>query len=255
VRDAAAYFGDYYRFQIDRIVYPLFEGLDAAMRGQPTKSLYEIVEDRPDEAEAFTLAQHSGSLGPAYVLSKQIDLSGWRSLLDVAGGSGAFSITFCRRNPELQATILDFPNVIEIARKFVAEAGLETRIRFLAGNALETQWPEQQDAVLMSYLLSGVAEKHIKELISNAYQALQPGGKLLIHDFMVEDDRSGPTGASLWFLSFVFEPQAVSFSPRQLNQLAQEVGFSNIEVQDAIPGITKLLVATKSVNTTPNRNQ
>ena len=96
VRDAAAYFGDYYRFQIDRIVYPLFEGLDAAMRGQPTKSLYEIVEDHPDEAEAFTLAQHSGSLGPAYVLSKQIDLSGWRSLLDVAGGSGAFSITFCR---------------------------------------------------------------------------------------------------------------------------------------------------------------
>ncbi len=245
VRQAPAYYGDYLRFQVDRLIYPAYADLEMAMRGEPTKPLYRKVEEQPEVAEQFSLAQHSGSLGPAYVVAKQVDFSQWRTLLDVAGGSGAFSITFCRRNPQLRATVLDFPNVIEVAKRFVAEAKLEGRINYIGGDALETAWPPAQDAILMSYLLCGVAEKHIKELMASAYRALKPGGQFLIHDFMVADDRLGPPAASLWFLGLVVEPEAISFSPGELSQLLAEVGFSAIETHDVISGLTKLVMATK----------
>jgi len=75
---------------------------------------------------------------------------------DVGGGSGAFSITLCQRNPQLTATILDFPSVGETARRCVEEAGLATRIAFLPGDALATEWPADRDAILLSYVLSAV---------------------------------------------------------------------------------------------------
>ena len=68
-----------------------------------------------EEADYFTRAQHAGSLGPAAVVAKQIDLAGAARLLDVAGGSGAFSITLCHRFPDLRATVLDFPTVTPVA--------------------------------------------------------------------------------------------------------------------------------------------
>jgi hypothetical protein len=62
---------------------------------------------------------------------------------------------------------------------------------------------------------------------------------------MVDDDRSGPRNAALWFMTFVFDPGAVSFSPSELLGLAQGAGFVDASVRDLIPGITRLLVARR----------
>ncbi len=244
VRSAPAYFGDYFRFQIDRQIYPLLLNLDQAMQGQAKQSLYQQMLD-PEEADFFSRAQHAGSLGPASVLAKAVDLPGARRMLDVAGGSGAFSITLCRRHPQLRATILDFPAVIEVAKRFVHEAGLEGRVDYIAGNAVAEKWPGAQDVVLMSYLLSAVPGSAMPRLFAQAFDALEPGGLLLVHDFMVDDDRSGPRNAALWFMTFVFDPGAVSFSPSDLLGLARGAGFVDASVRELIPGITRLLVARR----------
>jgi SAM-dependent methyltransferase len=244
VRDAPAYFGDYFRFQIDRQVYPLLLDLDQALRGCATRTLYGQMAD-PEEADYFTRAQHAGSLGPAALLDKAVELSRARRMLDVAGGSGAFAITLCRRHPQLRATILDFPAVIEVARRFVREAGLEERIDYVCGNAVTQEWPRSQDVVLMSYLLSGVAGTAMGRLFTRAFQALEPGGLLLVHDFMVDDDRSGPRNAALWFMTFLFDPEAISFTPSELVHLIEDAGFVDANVRDLIPGITRLVIAQK----------
>jgi len=90
VRTSPAYFGDYFRFQVSRQIYPTLLHLDAALRGERV-DFYSQLRD-PREASAFTRAQHSGSLGPAHVVARLVDLTDARRLLDVAGGSGAFSI-------------------------------------------------------------------------------------------------------------------------------------------------------------------
>jgi hypothetical protein len=120
VRTSPAYFGDYFRFQVSRQIYPTLMHLDAALRGERV-DFYSQLRD-PEEARAFTIAQHSGSLGPAHVVAKLVDLAGARRLLDVAGGSGAFSIVLCERTAGLTSTIIDFPSVAAVGRGLGARA-------------------------------------------------------------------------------------------------------------------------------------
>jgi 2-hydroxy-4-(methylsulfanyl)butanoate S-methyltransferase len=247
-RGSPAYFGEYYRLQINQQIYPALEHLDAALAGDASNLAVgtpALMSD-PVEAEVFSVAQHAASLGPAIRLAKTIDLGGSRTLLDVAGGSGAFSITLCRHYPELAATIIDFPNVIEIARRFIADAGLSQRIELAGGNALDTDWPGHQDVVLMSYLLSAVKEDDIATLMASSYRSLRPGGVLIVHDFMLEDDEQGPALAAQWFLmNLAFQPDAGSFSAATLGVLLAEQGFMSVSSQTLIPQITKIVVGSK----------
>ena len=244
VSSSPQYFGDYFRFQIDRHLYPLLENLDQALRGEAGTSLYDVMDD-PTEAEHFSRAQHVGSLGPAPVVKRMVDLAGARRLLDVAGGSGAFSITLCQEYPELRATILDFPTVEPLATRYAGEANLTERIGFLGGDALEVSWPDEQDAVLLSYLLSAVSANRFPSLLERAQGALRPGGQLLVHDFFVDDDRRGPSGAALWFVPFLFNREAVSFTPADITRLAEAAGFIDVATRDVVPGLTRLLTAHK----------
>lgn len=238
------YFGDYFRFQIDRQLYPLLVNLDEALCGRAPATLYGLMANA-EEADYFTRAQHAGSLGPAAVVAKQVDLAGAARLLDVAGGSGAFSITLCHRFPDLRATVLDFPTVTPVAQRYITEAGLAERIGVLPGDALQSAWPGSQDAVLLSYLMSAVAADAIPRLARLAYDALRPGGQLLVHDFFVDDDRQGPRGAALWFVLFLFNPDAVSLTPGGLTAALAASGFTDVTVRDVIPGLTRLAIARK----------
>jgi len=243
VRGGANFFGDYYRLQIDKQIYPSLEHLTDGLAGRPTTSIYGLIQD-PREAEVFSSAQHQGSTGPAILLAREVDLANRRSLLDVAGGTGAFSIELCRRYPELGSTIIDFPSVMEIARSYIEESGLVGRIELLAGDALRVDWPADQDVVLMSYLLSAVNEADIDGLLARARSALVSGGLLIVHDFMLEADRSGPREAALWFLSFVAGgTDSISFSAEELGERLEQRGFTNVKAGVLIPEITKVVVA------------
>jgi ubiquinone/menaquinone biosynthesis C-methylase UbiE len=244
VRSAPSYFGDYYRFQIDRQVYPAFARLPDALRGRRAE-FYRLMDD-PEEALSFSRGQHSGSLGPAVVLARKVNLNGARRLLDVGGGSGAFSITFCRRFPELRATILDFPGVQTAAATFIREAGLSARIDFVPGNALTTDWPAGQDVVLLSYLLSAVSSTGIDDLLTRAFAALTPGSRIVLHDFMVDDDGRGPATAALWLVNaLLIDPDVARLSPRLLEARLRAHGFDRVEHAEVIPGITRSLTAVR----------
>ena len=148
-----------------------------------------------------------------------MDLSACEKLLDVGGGTGAFSMALCRRYPKMTATIVDFPNIRDIAERLMKEAGLADRVTSCQGDALTTEWPEGQDVILMSYLLSAMAEDNGRALIKRA-RVLKPDGLLILHDFMIEDERTGPTAAALWLLAAVLmDPDAPGQTPRWLSQM------------------------------------
>jgi ubiquinone/menaquinone biosynthesis C-methylase UbiE len=250
VKGAKYDFGDYLRLQVGRQLYPLLDQLDAAVKGElpeDATASYEQWFSDPDQARLYSESQHAGSLGPARQLAKKVDLSGARHLLDVGGGTGAFAITLCKAFPDLSATIVDFPNVAALGRQYVAKAGLSDRIRYVEGNALRTDWPEGQDVVLMSYLFSGVPGECHEDLIADARQALVPGGRLVIHDFMVEADRSGPELAALWQLQHTaFTPEARSVDTATLAEELGQGGFDEVEIMEMIPEMTKLAVARRA---------
>src|SRR5271166_2238555 len=165
VAGAPGDFRDYVQFVNGAFGYESFRHLDMALRGErvfPDKGFYEgLVYEAGIGGERFSSAQHSGSLGPARLMAKRVDLKDRRKLLDVGGGSGAYSIAFCVANPQLSATILDFPQTVDTAKRYAREAGFADRIANLAGNAIAVDWPDGHDVVLMSYIWSAVGEADI----------------------------------------------------------------------------------------------
>lgn len=248
VRGAPGDFGDYFRLQVSRQIYPALVHLDDGLAGtgEAFDTLGGLLAE-PAQARTFISAQHAGSLAAARVLAERVDLTGAGRLLDVGGGSGAFSIALCGRNPELSATVLDFPAVIDIAREYRDDAGLVDRIGLLAGDAVHTPWPPDQDVVLLSYLLSALGADQIDVALAQANACLRPGGLLVVHDFMLDDDRPGPAAAALWFLQYVaYCRNGVSFSAGDLGGWLDGHGFTDHRSEVLIPEITKTVVSRKS---------
>jgi 2-hydroxy-4-(methylsulfanyl)butanoate S-methyltransferase len=152
----------------------------------------------------------------------------------------------CADHPELRATILDFAPVCKIAANYTAQAGLADRIALIEGDARSTAWPNGQDAVLMSYLLSAVSAADLTALLQRAFQSLSPGGVMILHDFMVTDDLAGPVSAALWQLSSaIAEPDAPQLTPGMLIPTACSVGFVDAQQFELLPGITRVVMAYK----------
>ena len=248
-RESKYDFGDYLRFQIDQQMYPflgqLNEVLDGSLSSDAVDS-YQHWMSNPEQAALYSNAQHSGSLGPGRTIARTVDLSGAKSLLDVAGGTGAMTIRLLEANPDLTSTIIDFPNVSEIGWRFITEANMTNRVRYIPSNALNVEWPSEQDAILMSYLFSGVPGVEVPRLVQYAFDSLVPGGKFLVHDFMVNDDRTGPVLAALWQLQHMaFTPDAHSVTAGWLKAEMKKVGFIEIQDIQIIQGLTQLVHARK----------
>jgi predicted O-methyltransferase YrrM len=249
VQGARYDFGDYLRLQIDRQMYPFMQQLEGVVTDEMSPDdvdSYAKWMENEEEARLYSESQHAGSLGPGRSLARMIDFSGVDHLLDVAGGTGGFAIRLCEANPNLRVTVLDFPNVVALGQEKVAEAGFSDRINFIGGNALEAEWPTDIGAVLMSYLFNGVPGEAIPELARHAFEVLKPGGLYVVHDFMVEDDRSGPQLAALWQLQHLaFTPAAKSITPSWVSGVMEGAGFVDINVDVLIPGMTKVVWGRK----------
>lgn len=250
VKGAKYDFGDYLRLQVGRQMYRLLDQLGPALTGalpEGATDSYETWFSDPEEARLYSESQHAGSAGPARQLAKKVDLSEARHLLDVGGGTGAFAIGLCKTYPELRVTILDFPNVAKLGRAYIADAGLSDRIDYVEGNAIEAAWPEGLDAVLMSYLFSGVPGEAQPRLLDKARAALNPGGLVMVHDFIVNANREGPRLAALWQLQHTaFTPEARSNDTDSLAALIAEAGFETPEIGPMIPEMTMLALARKA---------
>ena len=242
-------FGDYLRYQIDQQMYPLLgqlnEVLDGTLDPDSIDSYQHWMAD-PEQASIYCEAQHAGSLGPGRTLARLVDLSEADTLLDVGGGTGAMSIRLLEAYPKLISTIIDFPNVAEIGWQFIATAGMVDRIRYIPSNALVAEWPKEQGAILMSYLFSGIPGAEVSRLVDYAFDCLAAGGSFMVHDFMVENDRTGPPMAALWQLQHMaFTPEARSVTPGWLRTRLEDAGFVDIQEDEMIPGLTRLIHARK----------
>mgnify|MGYP003676654068 CR=1 FL=1 len=240
-------FSDYLSQQVDQQMYGLLDQIEEAMADKlPDDAIGSYAEWMSDPAQAklYSDSQHAGSLGPARTLARNLDLSKAGSMLDVGGGTGAYAITLCKANPDLQATVIDFPNVASLGEQYVADAGLQGRVNYVPGDLLDTKWPEGQDVVLMSYIFSSVPGERIPELVEQAASVLNPGGRLIVHDFMVEPDRTGPKLAALWqFQHTAFNPHARSVSTDWAQETISSAGFEDASVEPMIPGMTSVVSA------------
>ena len=209
VQDKPTYFGDYLRFTVPT-EYDEWQGfadnLSAASSRKPPSKLYEGDLDDPERARAFTKAGYNSSIALAHRLAKRFDFSRFSHWLDFAGGSGCYAIAACERHAGPRVTVKDHPNVIPVTREYIAEHGLEQRITAEPGNFLKAEdYPGDCD--LISYItpLHWYLGDDVLQTLRRAYNALLPGGSILIVGYMLNDDRSGPVDPAFYHLQAIRE--------------------------------------------------
>ncbi|MFF9222049.1 methyltransferase [Streptomyces viridosporus] len=237
---------------VSRHDYPGWLRLGEALRtNRPTAwdserrdSLFD--DENPVVVESFWEGMSAISRPTARALADAVDLSGDLSLLDVGGGGGAYAIELSRAYPSLRATIFDLPFVCDLTRKKVEQAGFGNRISFAAGDFFTDQLPSDQDVVLLSMILHDWDVDQCKSILRSCYEALAPGGRLLISELLVADTKDGPLDATLMSLSMLVETFGRNYTGAEYRDWLLETGFTDVEIRPfAAPAANGVVVARK----------
>ena len=152
---------------------------------------------------AFIAAMHARAQENAEQTARLSGIRDAKRMLDVGGGSGAYSIAFAKACPALQAEILDLGAVVPLAEEYLREAGLQNRVRVRPGDMLTTDFGQGYDLVLLSAVCHMWGEEDNRALIKRCAQALLPGGHLVIREFILDEDRTAPPFAAIFALNML----------------------------------------------------
>ncbi|MBK8165256.1 MAG: methyltransferase domain-containing protein [bacterium] len=201
---------------------------EAVRTGAPTRERSSHLDDEAAR-EAFLMGMYDLANLAAPRVAAAIDLSGRRHLLDLGGGPGTYAIHFCRRHVSLRATVCDLPTTRGFAERTIAAHGLADRITFADADYNLEPIPCGFDAAWLSHVLHGEGPAGAAALVRKAAGSLEPGGLLLVQEFILDDDRLGPPHPALFGLNMlVGTPDGQSYSGTELAAMLTAAGAGDI---------------------------
>ncbi len=201
----------------------------------------------PVQREAFLMGMSNLASLVAPALVPQIDLQGKRQLLDLGGGPGTYAFHFCRQNPELEALVFDLPTSEPFESRCAQNFNLDDRVRFQGGDFLADEIEGRFDVAWLSHILHGESPENCALILSKAAQALEPGGLLLIHEFILDDSGAAPLFPALFSLNMLLNTQGGrSYRERELRAMLEAAGLCSIErLEIEIPLYSTVLAAKR----------
>lgn len=183
-------------------LYERWAGLfDAVMTGRPTPE--ERIDSRIASGKtAFAKAMADSARQTAALTAACFDLEGVSTLLDIGGGPGLYAIEFARRRPELKVSILDDAETLRVAERNLAASGLGERVRLLPGNAHADDLCGPYDFIFISNVVHIYSADRNRELVLRCATSLNPGGRLALKDFFLQENEGTGKSGPLWNLLF-----------------------------------------------------
>jgi hypothetical protein len=221
VKDSPQYVG-YIIMHHHHLVGPWSKLPDAATTGPPVDKS-SVPED--EQRESFLMGMFNLAMGIAPALSKELDLSGKRHLLDLGGGPGTYAIHFCLANPDLKGTVFDLRSTRPFALKTIERFGLSGRVDFMDGDYLKDPISGEYDVAWLSHILHGEGPESCQMIIDKVVQVMAPGGMILIHDFILNNDLDGPLFPALFSLNMLVNTRdGRSYSEEQIIEMLRKAG-------------------------------
>jgi 3-hydroxy-5-methyl-1-naphthoate 3-O-methyltransferase len=167
----------------------------------------------------------------AALIAERIDLTHAQQMLDVAGGSGIYAITFAQRQPALRVIVFDLPPVVAVTREIITRHGMAERVSIHPGDYHHDDFGDGYDIVLLSNVLQTQGPQTCQMLLRKAFSALVPGGQLIVHGAMLNPDRVSPPEPGLTQVNmFLVYPEGDAHPAENICAWAQEAGFIDLHV-------------------------
>ena len=199
----------------------------------------------PDDIRIFIGAMHRYALEQAPAFMRAIDLTKVGRVLDLGGGSGAYGIAFAEALPDAEVVVFDQPEILDVTRETLAAAGMAERIRVIAGDILTDDFGRDYDLIWLSNVVHAWGPEEVRTCLQRVRRALRPNGRLLLREFILNDDKTAPPFATIFALNMlVSTARGNCYSEREYRRWLTEAGFGDIRritVPDA--GHTAILEA------------
>jgi hypothetical protein len=202
-----------------------YDRLARALRGRnESEGSWTETVLAPDRVRTFVRAMHAHSVAPAAVWPRVVSLAEHRRLLDVAGGAGTHAIAAAVAYPHLEAVVLELPPVCPWTEAEVAGRALDDRIAVVAGDMWTEEWPVA-DLHFLSDVLHDWSPERCRRLLERSFAALPAGGRVLLHEMLLDDDRLGPPAVVASDLAMLLVNGGQQYTRKELFAMLREVGF------------------------------
>ncbi len=192
--------------------------------------------------EAFIAAMHWRGAQQAPVEMALIDLGPVTRMLDAGGGSGAYAMACVRARPGLDAVVFDLPEILPITRRYVEEAGLADRVTLVAGDLTTDDLGQDFDLVLVSSIVHSFPPEENRKLIAKTAHALRPGGQVVVRDFLMQEDRSGPLSSALFALNMLVGTEAGdTYTESEIRAWMEAAGLGDVRRIDTVAGASLVI--------------
>jgi len=169
-----------------------------------------------------------------------------RCVLDVGGGQGTFMSRLALHATHLQVKLFDLPEVAALARANFARQGLQSRSEALPGSFLKDPLPQGADLVTLIRVAHDHPDADVRTLLAAIYQALPPGGTLLLSEPMAQEQGETPQGDAYFHFYLLAMGAGRLRTPRELMTMMAEAGFAHLEVvPNPMPLQTQILIGRK----------
>ncbi len=202
---------------------------EAVLSGESVYPLM-IQHDEESRRESFLMGMFNLAMGIAPELVPTLDLSGKTRLLDLGGGPGTYAIHFCKHNPQLTGTVFDLATTQPFAEQTIAKFGLTDRVKFSPGDFHNDDLGGPYDVAWLSHILHGESPEDSSKIVAKAADALEPGGMMIIHEFILDDTRNGPLFPALFSLNMLaVTDSGQSYSENEIKEMMKAAGIEDIQ--------------------------
>lgn len=217
--------------------------MNVIIRGRPIiQEEDEFLIHNRSRVEAFIKGMFQTGWEMAQLLCEKLDLSAYKSMLDLGGGPGTYSIVFTKQFPVLRSTLFDLPLTIEIAHEYINRFNARDRINTRVGDFYRDDFGSGYDLILISQILHSQTVDQCKILLKKTHAALEPHGQLIVHDLLLSEDRTLPPNAAVFAVHMLAVTKGGrAYSAAEVAEWLLEAGFKQIEHKDATPRSSILL--------------
>jgi hypothetical protein len=196
-----------------------------------------------EAAEKIAAAQYAHAWLPAMGMARHGDFSGVSRLLDVGGGPACLSIALAMHYTDMRFTVLELPAMCKQVERYVAMHGLQERIDHYAANMFDGPWPSGYDGILFSNVFHAWEYETNLKLARLSFEALPPGGKIFIHEMLLDETIDGPLGALSNSMCVFGHLGGRLYTAGELEKMLYEAGFEQFSVVSTFSATSASLVS------------
>jgi acetylserotonin N-methyltransferase len=182
-------------------------------------------------AEAVTKIMHCHSLPASVGAARNGNLQGVTRLLDVGGGSGCFCVAIAQQFPAVRCTVLELPTVCDVALGYIEDGGVSDRVDTVAIDMFREPWPRGYDGMFFSNIFHDWDAETNRLLARRAFEALEPGGRIFLHEMLLNEDGSGPVTTASFSMLMLLGTHGRQYSFSELRQILADAGFTGIDAR------------------------